>query len=80
MLWQDQQKIKSPADLRKTLKTSAKPDIPRVLGQTVADAVVACLTGLEEDDHSGVLNDKDGVVMGSIYITRVVKRLEEISI
>jgi len=53
---------------------------PPRLGQKCTDAVVACLTGLEEEEKQGILEDHDGIVVGLAHITMVLKRLEEISV
>ena len=80
IFWENAQRLKSPVDMQAALIKSAKTDVPRVLGQKYADAVVACLTGLREEEEAGALADIDGVVMGTSYITQIVKRLEEICI
>ncbi|KAI4202339.1 MAG: hypothetical protein LQ346_002013 [Caloplaca aetnensis] len=80
MFWRDAQNLKSSEDMRAALIKSAKTDVPRVLGQKYADAVVACLTGLREEEEAGILADVDGVITGTAYITQILKRLEEISI
>ena len=43
------------------------------MGERYADVVVACLAGLEEE------RDGDGIVVGTAFVTRVIRKLEEIS-
>lgn len=81
LFWQKgTQQLKAPEELRASLVMSAETDIPRLLGTKYADAVVACLIGLKEDDSPGFLTDKDGVIKGTAYIIQVMKRLETISL
>lgn len=72
--------LQSAMQLRQTFLGLAKTEIPRLVGQQYSDAVVACLNGLEEARETNALADQDDVVLGLVYITQVVKRLEEISI
>ena len=65
--------------MQQGLIQAARRGVPRTLGCKYANAVVTCLTELS-DEENGALRDKDGVLIGSVYVTKVVKLLEEISI
>ena len=78
MLWHDQGAPKHYTIVRDNLIKLAKTYIPRYLGQKYTDAVVTCLTSLEQDWQTGGLEDQDGVIVGLAYVTQVLKRLEEI--
>ncbi|KAH7153546.1 hypothetical protein EDB81DRAFT_841724 [Dactylonectria macrodidyma] len=70
--------LRTPEDLKKTYLGLATGAVSRLMGQKYADAVIACLTGLQSE--SGLsFEDEDGIVIGTRYITEVIKKLEEIS-
>ncbi|KLU85765.1 hypothetical protein MAPG_04785 [Magnaporthiopsis poae ATCC 64411] len=82
VVWKDARTLtlRAPEELKKKYIGLAARTVPRLMGQKYADAVVACLTGLESGDGSATdLEDADGIVVGTRYVMAIVKKLEEIS-
>jgi hypothetical protein len=42
--------------------------------------VISCLEGLRDKEEGGLLDDQDGIVAGSAYISQIMSKLEEISL
>ena len=81
VIWQDDgmTRMRAPDDLKRRYLGLARGAVARVMGSRYADVVVACLTGLDVHPDDPSLQDQDGIIMGTAYITRVVRGLEEIS-
>jgi hypothetical protein len=82
-LWETRdnvQMLRSPERLQTRYIEIAKSQVPRILGDKYRDVVVSCLEGLRDEEEGGLLNDQDGIVVGSAYITQIMSRLEEISL
>lgn len=79
-VWKDksQSVLRHPEELKRAYLKLARGAVPRMMGQKYADAVTACLTGLQSESCSS-FKDKDGIVVGTWYIMEVIKKLEEIS-
>ncbi|KAI9891722.1 MAG: hypothetical protein M1814_002472 [Vezdaea aestivalis] len=78
-VWQDQKKLKGPEELKKMYLNLAAGILPRIVGQKYADVVATCLSGFKEERQKGDFEDRDGIVLGTAYITKVIRKLEEIS-
>ncbi|KAK5695725.1 hypothetical protein LTR17_024449 [Elasticomyces elasticus] len=74
------EKILDPESLRKKYIEMARSQIPRVIGDKYKDVVVSCLEGLKDEEDNRLLEDGDGIVIGSAYISQLMSKLEEISI
>ncbi|EJD37869.1 hypothetical protein AURDEDRAFT_173011 [Auricularia subglabra TFB-10046 SS5] len=74
-------KMKSPADIRVALLKKAREYVPLVLGAKYCEVVVMCLDcfdgGLGPTEE---LLDGDGVLLGVVFIQRVLAVLEEITV
>ncbi|TGJ76810.1 hypothetical protein E0Z10_g10829 [Xylaria hypoxylon] len=80
-VWKDGTTLRSPGELKSVYLSLASGAVPRLMGQKYADAVAACLTGLQSEGRSVKdLEDSDGIVVGTKYVTAIIKKLEEISI
>jgi Protein tyrosine and serine/threonine kinase len=80
-LWEPGQGgILAPEALQNEYIRIANSQIPRLLGKRYRDAVVACLTGLKDEEKGHLLDDKDGFVVGLAYITQVMRKIEDISV
>ncbi|KAF2965352.1 hypothetical protein GQX73_g8233 [Xylaria multiplex] len=80
-VWKDASTMRSPGELKNIYLSLASGAVPRLMGQKYADAVSACLTGLQSEGRSAKdLEDSDGIVVGTKYVTAIIKKLEEISI
>ncbi|KAF8992378.1 kinase-like domain-containing protein [Cyathus striatus] len=74
-------KLKSPKNIQEMLIRRAEEYIPLVLGDKYKDVVVMCLTGLEGGfGDVEMLKDHDGVVVGLVFMRKVLGLLEEISL
>ena len=80
MVWRDRNTLLAPEELKKMYMSLAVRRVPRLMGQKYANVVAACLGGLEEERQKGELADADGIVVGTAYVTKVIRQLEEISI
>lgn len=73
--------LKSPSDIRREFVKKAEEYIPLVLGEKFRDVVVMCLNcldgGFGDMDNSW---DQDGVMVGLVFIQKVLTSLEGISI
>ncbi|KAI3342471.1 serine/threonine protein kinase [Ustulina deusta] len=73
--------LRSPGELKSVYLALAAGAVPRLMGQKYADAVIACLTGLESEGRGAKdLEDDDGIAVGTKYVTAIIRKLEEISI
>ncbi|KAI0540438.1 serine/threonine protein kinase [Xylaria digitata] len=80
-VWKDGSALRSPGELKSIYLSLASGAVPRLMGQKYADVVSACLTGLQSEGRSAKdLEDGDGIVVGTKYVTAIIKKLEEISI
>ena len=77
LLW-DGQSLKPPDELKQTFINIAKRNVPQLMGQRFSDVVVVCLEELKDDEDQGRLEDQDGIVVETAYITEVMNKLEEI--
>jgi len=82
-LWEslekNKEKLREPGKLKDKYLQIAKSQIPRTLGNKYRDVAVSCLEGLKTEEEEGLLNDQDGIVVGSAYISQIIGKLEEIS-
>lgn len=78
-VWRDQTTLKGSEELKKIYMGLAIGTVPRLMGQKYADIVVACLSEFHEERRKGEFDDADGIVIGTAYITKVIGKLEEIS-
>lgn len=81
-IWKDESQsiLCGPEELKKIYLALATGAVPRLMGQKYADAVLACLTGLESEvGDKRNYEDSDGIIVGTKYVMEVVKKLEEIS-
>ena len=86
-LWED---VKSSDEGKKSLRTAegqkamylmlAHSLLPRAIGNKYRDVVISCLEGLQSEEQGGLLNDQDGIVVGSAYISQIMGKLEEIAL
>jgi hypothetical protein len=86
-LWED---VKSSDEGKKSLRTAegqkamylmlARSLLPRAIGNKYRDVVISCLEGLQSEEQGGLLNDQDGIVVGSAYISQIMGKLEEIAL
>ncbi|KAK0257831.1 hypothetical protein LTR91_017105 [Friedmanniomyces endolithicus] len=74
------ERILEPEKLREKFIELAKYYIPRCIGDKYRDVVVSCLEGLKDEEESRLLEDRDGIVIGSAYISQIMSKLEDISI
>jgi hypothetical protein len=73
--------LKSPDDIRKIFVKKAEDFIPLALGEKFRDVVLMCLNCLDGGfGNTADLLDKDGVMVGLVFIQKVLTSLEEISI
>lgn len=86
-LWEDvrgsdaAKKVLLPAEELKAMYLKlAHAMVPRAIGNKYRDVVVSCLGGLENEERGGLLEDQDGIVVGSAYISQIMGKLEEISL
>lgn len=71
--------LKGSEELKKMYMGLAVGTVPRLMGQKYADIVVACLGEFDEERRKDEFDDADGIVIGTAYITKVIGKLEEIS-
>jgi hypothetical protein len=73
--------LKSPCDIRDIFVKKADEYIPLVLGEKFRDVVLMCLNCLDGGfgDTTDLLDD-DGVMVGLVFIQKVLTSLQEISI
>ena len=76
----DRLSILTPEALQTEFLRIANSQVPRLLGNKYRDVVIACLTGLRYEEGEHLLDDADGLVVGRAYITRVMRKLEDISV
>ncbi|KAI9890884.1 MAG: hypothetical protein M1814_003523 [Vezdaea aestivalis] len=77
-VWKESNTLKDPEELKRMYIILAKGTVPRLMGQRYADVVLLCLSGLEDEELEGKLKDMDGIVVGTVYITKIFRQLEEI--
>ncbi|KAF8539093.1 hypothetical protein BDD12DRAFT_793371 [Trichophaea hybrida] len=68
----------SPDEMRPVVLMNQTKQVPRLLGNRYADAVMACLRMLENEEASGKFKDEDGVLIGTSFISQVMSKLEEV--
>ncbi|KAH6867424.1 hypothetical protein B0T10DRAFT_554015 [Thelonectria olida] len=72
-----------PEALRRKFIQLAKERVPILMGSTMSELIVSCLSCLDNGCAFGdrkELEDGDGIVMGIAYIKQVIIRLESISL
>ncbi|KAK5731512.1 hypothetical protein LTR17_011310 [Elasticomyces elasticus] len=69
-----------PEGLKERFVHLARSRIPRYMGDRYRDVVLSCLQGLEDEEKGGLLDDEDGIVAGSAYISQVIAKLEDIHV
>jgi len=73
--------MKSPGDIQKVFAKKADEYIPLVLGEKFRDVVLMCLNCLDGGfGNISDLCDDDGILVGLVFIQRVLTALEDISI
>lgn len=70
----------SPDDLKAKYLKLAKFQIPRYIGAKYAEIVVSCLEGLRDEEAGGLLDDQDGMVLETAYVSQILEKLEDISL
>ena len=70
----------SPDELKAIYLKLAKSQVPRCIGAKYADIVVSCLEGLRDEEAGGLLNDQDGMVVETAYVSQILEKLEDISL
>lgn len=78
-VWREQGTLKGSEELKMMYIGQASRVVPRLMGQKYADIVVACLNEFDEERQKGEFDDVDGIIIGTAYITKVIGKLEEIS-
>jgi hypothetical protein len=73
-------RLKSPREIQRIFMNKAEEYIPLVLGEKFRDIVLMCLNSVDGAFGTDDLLDEDGVIVGLIFIQRVLTSLEEISI
>ncbi|KAK6362264.1 hypothetical protein TWF730_005960 [Orbilia blumenaviensis] len=79
-LWADANRLHPPDKLNSIFVRMATTQVPRIVGERYRDAVLACLTGLKDENGETITKDEDGVELGLAYLQQVVEQLEEISL
>jgi serine/threonine protein kinase len=72
--------LKPPREIQRVFVKKAEEYIPLVLGERYRDIVLMCLKSVDGAFGSDEVLDEDGIVVGLIFIQRVLTSLEEISI
>ncbi|KAK3373663.1 hypothetical protein B0T24DRAFT_679075 [Lasiosphaeria ovina] len=72
--------LRTPEELRDQYLLLATRYVPRLMGQKFADVIVSCLNGLKDKAGTSALEDLDGIVVGSAYLTHIIRKLEQISL
>ncbi len=54
--------------------------IPILFGDKYRNIVVACLKQLDDEKQAEELNDENGIVVGTAYISQVLSKLDEIAL
>lgn len=73
--------LKAPDDIRAALLKKARDYVPLVLGAKFCEVVVMCLDCLDGGlGPPEELLDEDGVLLGAVFIQRVLAVLEEIAV
>jgi hypothetical protein len=80
LLRRDGKTLLAPEELKKAYLGLASGAVARHMGQRYANVVQACLNGLDHKIRDGTLEDADGIIVGTAYITEIIKRLEEITL
>lgn len=70
--------MRAPKELKKVYLNLASGAISRSMGQKYSDVVKTCLSGLEHKVEDKSLEDVDGIVVGTTYITEIIMGLEDI--
>ncbi|KAK0941528.1 hypothetical protein LTR29_006907 [Friedmanniomyces endolithicus] len=73
------ERILEPEKMREKYIELAKYYVPRCIGDKYRDVVVSCLEGLKDEEESRLLDDRDGIVIGSAYISQIMSKFEDIS-
>ncbi|KAK6522235.1 hypothetical protein TWF281_002802 [Arthrobotrys megalospora] len=79
-LWADANRLHPPDKLNGIFVRMATTQVPRIVGERYRDAVLACLTGLKDENGETITKDEDGIELGLAYLQQVVEQLEEISV
>ncbi|KAF3910964.1 hypothetical protein AA313_de0200530 [Arthrobotrys entomopaga] len=77
-LWADAHHLHPPDKLNSIFVRLASTQVPRIVGERYRDAVLACLTGLKDENGDTIMKDEDGIELGLAYLQQVVELLEEI--
>jgi len=72
--------LKPPREIQRVFVKKAEEYIPLVLGEKFRDVVLMCLNSVDGGFGTDDLLDEDGVMIGLVFIQRVLTSLEEISI
>jgi len=72
--------LRTPEGLQERYLEIARSQVPRVFGDKYRDVVISCLEGLRDEEEGGLLDDQDGIIVGSAYISQIMTKLEEISL
>ncbi|EFR03324.1 serine/threonine protein kinase [Nannizzia gypsea CBS 118893] len=78
LVWHDSKSLRSPEQLKQVYLSLASGPVARLMGQRYADVVRACINGLEDKVQERSLEDVDGIIVGTAYITEIIRGLEEI--
>ena len=73
-------KLKRPREIQRVFVKKAEEYIPIVLGEKFRDIVLMCLNSVDGAFGTDDSLDEDGMMVGLIFIQRVLTSLEEISI
>jgi hypothetical protein len=82
-LWEKRdgsQVLRTPQGLKARYLEIARSHAHRVFGDKYRDVVISCLEGLEDEEKGGILDDQDGIVVGSAYMSQIMTKLEGISL
>jgi hypothetical protein len=80
-LWEERdrkQVLQNSEGLKARYLEIARSHAHRVFGDRYRNVVVSCLEGLEDEEKGGILDDQDGVIVGSAYISQIMTKLEDI--
>ena len=78
LIWKDGNNVRAPEELKKIYLSLASGAISRSMRQKYIDVVKACLSGLKDKVKDKSLEDADRIVVGTAYITEIIKSLEDI--
>jgi hypothetical protein len=71
---------RTPKGLKTRYLKFASSQAHLVFGDKYRNVVVSCLEELKDEEKGGILDDQDGIVVGSAYISQMMTKLKDISL